>query len=213
MASFNSILTQDINKTATIPLLVISVLVEFFLLVTGNLLFGNLWNGYNNIIIIYMVVTFGLMSVTHLQSKQITFFGTFAIFVPVFLMTGLLIGSIYNTSYIANNGFLYEVMQLILQIFVVTLSEEMIFRGILLNYIGVIPQGIIFGLFHYAAYSSITGLNIGSLITTMILGVALGYIVKYMPQKYDPLAISWGIHAGWNVALLTGLFSALFVVG
>ncbi len=202
------------KKLATIPLLIVSLLMDFMLLVMGNLFFGSYWDGYENIVFIYMIVTLGLLVVSKWNETQITYMGTITLFLPAFFITGLLVGSIDNTSYLTSNGTSYVVMQLILQIFVVSLSEEIIFRGILLQSqysIGVIPQAILFALFHWAAYSSQLGqTNYFAILETFILGLLLGYIIKYVPKKYDPIAITWGIHAGWNVAILTGIFSALF---
>jgi membrane protease YdiL (CAAX protease family) len=205
------------KKLATTPLLIVSVLMDFMLLVMGHLFFGSYWNGYENIVFIYMIVTFGLLVVSQWNETQITYMGAITLFLPAFFITGIVVGSLNNTSFLISNGIDYVVMQLILQIFVVSLSEEIIFRGILLQSqysIGVIPQAILFALFHWAAYSNQLGqTSYLAIFETLILGLILGYIIKYTPKKYDSIAITWGIHAGWNVAIITGIFSALFITG
>ncbi len=204
------------KKLATLPLLVVSLLIEFMLLVMGSLFFGHYWNGYNQIVFIYMAITLGLVVVSHYQATQITYMGAIVLFTPSFLMTALLVGSVNNNFNLVPNSLQYDVMQLLLQIFVVSLSEEIIFRGVLLQSeysIGVIPQAILFALFHWAAYSSFFGTNYAAIFETFILGLLLGYIIKYVPKNWDPLAITWGIHAGWNVAILTTLFSGIFFGG
>lgn len=203
------------QKIATFPLLIVSILVELMLLIMGNLFFGSFWNGYNNVLFIYMAVTFGLLAVSHSQEYKITYMGAILYFTPIFLITGLIVGIAFNTSGELLNGSSYIIMQLLLQIFVVSLSEEIIFRGVLLQSeysIGVIPSAILFALFHWAAYTSFLGTNYMAIIQTGILGLLLGYIVKYTPKQYDSLAITWAIHAGWNVAILTGIFSAIFLI-
>lgn len=205
----------DPKKVATLPLLIIAILVEFFLLVMGNLFFGAAYSGYTNVIFIYMAVTIALIGASGWQVNQMTYFGAIALFTPAFFITGIIIGGLVNTSFLTTKGVDYVVLQILLQIFVVALSEEIIFRGILINYVGVIPQAILFALFHWAAYTAefggiSTSVVIAGIFEAMVMGVLLGYIVKYVPKQWDPLAITWGIHAGWNVALSTGIFSALF---
>ena len=208
-------MSASFKRAAPIPLLVISILLEFFLLAAVSYLFGSAWNGYNNIIIIYLVVSIGLiiMSGTQQEFMRIEFFDAVIVFVPVFFMTGLIVGSIYNTSGLTNLGVNYEIAQVLLQIFVVALTEELIFRGVILSYFPrpkcVVFQGVAFGLFHIAAYSTLNGVNYGALVFAIILGVVLGAIVFAVKNKSLGLSITWGIQAGYNVAVLTGLFSIL----
>ena len=96
--------------------------------------------------------------------------------------------------------------QLILQIPI----RGMMFRGIIINYVGVIPQGILFGLFHTAAYYSIYGLNIPAMLSAMVLGIAFGYVVKTFPKR--GIAVTWGVHAAWNIAILIPIFSLHFLL-
>ena len=207
------------KRAATVPLLAVSVLLEFFLLATGSYFFKSEWAGYNNIIMIYMVASIGLIiaSGTQQQFMKIEFFDAVIIFVPVFLMTGFVVGSLVNTSGLEKLGVDYEIVQVLIQIFVVSLTEELIFRGILLSYFpsvkGVILQGVAFGFFHVAAYSTLNGINWTSLVFAIILGIILGFIILYVKNKSVGLSITWGIHAGYNVAVLTGLFSILSTVG
>ena len=206
------------KRAATVPLLVVSVLLEFFLLAAGSYLFKSEWSGYNNVIIIYLVASIGLivMSGTQHEFMKIEFFDAVIVFVPVFLMTGFIVGSIYNTAGLAGLGINYEIAQVLLQIFVVSLTEELIFRGVVLSYFpsvfGVILQGVAFGFFHIAAYSTLTGINWSALIFAIILGIGLGGIILMTKNKSLGLSITWGIHAGYNVAVLTGLFSVLGLI-
>lgn len=203
------------KQAATVPLLVVSVLIEFFLLATGSYLFGSVWNGYNNVIIIYLVASIGLivMSGTQKEFMHIEFFDALIVFVPIFLLTGFVVGSLYDSSALARQGVNYEVAQVLLQIFVVSLTEELIFRGILLGYLpnakGVILQGVAFGFFHVAAYSTLNGVDWGSLVFAIIFGIFLGAIILVVKNRSVGLSITWGMHAAYNVAVLTGLFSVL----
>ncbi len=206
-----------LSSIATIPLLIVSLIFELFLLVDGSFFFGNLWSEYQPILTIYLVISGGLMAFAYSAGKSLmslTFFDALIFFVPAFLITATLVGQIapaYNSSYTVN----YIIIQIIFQIFVVSITEELMFRGILIKYIGVIPQALLFSVFHLVAYSTIYGLNIGAFISAFIMGILLGYIVYFMSKngmQSQSLAIVWGIHAGWNVAVATGIFSLVGVI-
>ena len=199
-----------IKQMASVPLIFLGVMVDLFLLVNGNILFGSQFNAYQHVLLYYLVML-GSVFFFAGKTKQLNISIESAViyFVPTFIITALLVGDVVRSSMmlVANE----VVMQLFLQIFVVSLSEEMIFRGVIINYIGVIPQGILFGLFHTAAYYSIYGVNIYAMIMAMVMGTLWGYLVKMYPK--NGIAITWGMHAGWNVALLIPIFSIKFLLG
>jgi len=194
----------------SVPLIFLGVIVDLFLLVNGNIIFGSQFTAYQNVLLYYLVML-GAVFFFAGKTKQLNISIESAViyFVPVFIITVLLVGDVVRSAatLVANQ----IIMQLFLQIFVVTLSEEMIFRGIIINYIGVIPQGILFGLFHTAAYYSIYGVDIYAMIMAMVMGVLWGYLVKMYPK--NGIAVTWGMHAGWNIALLIPIFSIKFLLG
>ena len=194
----------------SVPLIFLGVIVDLFLLVNGNIIFGSSFTAYQNVLLYYLVML-GAVFFFAGKTKQLNISIESAViyFVPVFIITVLLVGDVVRSAatLVANQ----IIMQLFLQIFVVTLSEEMIFRGVIINYIGVIPQGILFGLFHTAAYYSIYGVDIYAMIMAMVMGVLWGYLVKMYPK--NGIAITWGMHAGWNIALLIPIFSIKFLLG
>jgi len=194
----------------SVPLIFLGVIVDLFLLVNGNTIFGSSFTAYQNVLLYYLVML-GAVFFFAGKTKQLNISIESAViyFVPVFIITVLLVGDVVRSSatLVANQ----IVMQLFLQIFVVALSEEMIFRGVIINYIGVIPQGILFGLFHTAAYYSIYGVDIYAMIMAMVMGVLWGYLVKMYPK--NGIAVTWGMHAGWNIALLIPIFSIKFLLG
>ncbi len=191
------------GKGITVPLLVISIVVDLFLLVDGSVVFGSLWSEYQSVLILYLAMAASMFAfVGRSPQMNISIEDAVIFFVPSFVFGSLLIGSLVGTG----QGMTLEVyiLEIIFQVFVVALTEEMLFRGVLINYIGVIPQGILFGLFHLAAYQSVFGINWLSIIEAMIMGIAFGYVVKVFPKQ--GIAITWGLHSAWNVALLTGVF-------
>ena len=56
----------------------------------------------------------------------------------------------------------------------VSLGEEMFFRGLLVPVIGVIPSAVLFGAMHYVGYESL--LEVGYALS---MGLAIGYLYKY----------------------------------
>lgn len=192
------------SKGITIPLLAISIIVDLFLLVDGGVVFGSLWTDYQSVLVLYLIIA-GVMFAFVNRSPQMNISIEDAViyFVPSFVLGSLLVGSLVGRS---SAGISLEqyILEIVFQVFVVALTEEMLFRGVLINYIGVIPQGILFGLFHLAAYESIFGINWLSIVEAMVMGIAFGYVVKVFPK--NGIAITWGLHSAWNVALLTGVF-------
>ncbi len=192
------------GRSIAIPLLVLSIIVELFLLVNGSVIFGSFWNAYSSILVLYLIMSSALFGfVGRSPQMNISFENAVIYFTPAFVGGALLVGSIIPKGPPLN---LEEyILEIIFQVFVVALTEEMLFRGVLINYIGVIPQGIAFGLFHLAAYESVFGIiSWPAIVEAMVLGILFGFIVKWFPKQ--GIAVTWGIHSAWNIALLTGIF-------
>jgi membrane protease YdiL (CAAX protease family) len=149
------------------------------------------------------------------QFFDISFFDAMIYFVPIFLVTALIMGQTVKPVSGVTNTASYEILQILMQIFVVSITEELFFRGFVQNYLGWVIQAPVFALFHLAAYTSIYGLNLYAFITALVMGLLFGYIVKVFSnkgQKSTGLAITWGLHAGWNVAIATGMFFLMGVL-
>lgn len=196
----------------TVPLIIVAIVVDVFLLIDGTYILGSSFSSYQPILTTYLAMDSIMLAGTRfIKEVNITFMGAMVFFVPAFVMTTLIVGSLTSsaaTIITENRGFVYYITEILLQIFVVALSEELIFRGILEKYFGWIPQGIMFGLFHLTAYS-IEGFSWEGVFVAMIFGLFLGYIVKIFSVRgktSDGLALTWGIHAGWNVAVILGVF-------
>jgi len=197
------------HNVLAVPLLVISIIIELYLLVNGQVLFGSQWSQYQPVLVIYLIMS-GVLIGFRNQSIQtgITLENAIIYFVPVFILTTVLVGSIVVPN--PNITLTYSIVYIIFQIFVVAFTEELMFRGILINYIGVIPQAIAFALFHVAAYSTVGGLNIFAIVVALVMGLLFGYIVKLFPNK--GLAVTWAMHAGWNVAVGLGIFGLVRLI-
>lgn len=197
------------GRSVAIPLLAISIVIELFLLVDGSILFGSLWEDYQSVLVLYLIMSGTLFAfVGRSPQANISIEDAVIYFVPAFVGGSLLIGSIIPRG--PSIGLESYILEIVFQVFVVALTEEMLFRGVLINYIGVIPQGIVFGLFHLAAYTSVFGTSWISILTAMIMGILFGYIVKFLPRK--GIAITWGLHAAWNLAIITGAFGVAVLI-
>lgn len=99
---------------------------------------------------------------------------------------------------------------LIIQMCVVSVAEELMFRGVILEYTGVIFSSFLFAIFHSAAYG-MRWYNVsldspwGSLAFAFIFGLILAFLVKYKPKTVGlPGAVA--IHFVYN-AFVLGIFS------
>lgn len=98
------------------------------------------------------------------------------------------------------------VPMIVLQYAVIAPAEELMFRGVLLSYVGIVASALFFALWHW---SLTTIMNTG--ITESVLyqfffyfafGIILGIVAT---QKKWGIPASIGIHATWNVIIL-GVF-------
>ena len=195
----------------TMPLLLVSVIIELFLYVDGAYFFGSMWTStFQSALTTYLIISSALLVFAFSGIKglmDLTFWDAIIFFVPTFIITSLLIGQMTRPIGQTAN---YIIAMIIFQIFVVSITEELMFRGILIKYTGVIGQAILFTIFHLVAYTTeLGGLSIIGFFEAFIMGLLLGFIVQWAEQagmRSAGIAISWGIHAGWNVAVATGIF-------
>ena len=213
---------QLLRNIVTFPVIFIAVVVDMYLLINGTAIFGSQFIPYRSDLELYLVL---LGAVGLIQSRfsipELRFgLGTVMFgFVPAFIVTAMVLDNLDTASVIhaSSLGPGNIILQIVYYIFVVAFSEELIFRGYLLTYLSQrnfpfpwLIQGVLFGLFHYYAYSDLFGYQWYAIITAMVFGSALGLLVYYS-QKFGrgPLGMgaAWGIHAGWDIALTTGLFA------
>lgn len=204
----------SIKSIITIPLLLVSIIIELFLYIDGSYFFGSVWTTtFQTTLTTYLIISSVLLIFSFTGIKglmDLTFWDAMIFFVPTFILTTLFIGQISRPI---NQPANYIIAMIIFQIFVVSITEELMFRGILIKYVGVIGQAILFTIFHLVAYTTeLGGLSIIGFFEAFIMGLLLGFIIQWTEQagmKSTGLAVTWGIHAGWNVAVATGIFYLL----
>ena len=209
--------TPTTKSIITMPLLLVSVVIELFLYVDGSYFFGSMWTTtFQSALTTYLIISSALLVFSFSGIKglmDLTFWDAIIFFVPTFIITTLLVGQVTRPINQPSN---YIIAMIIFQIFVVSITEELMFRGILIKYVGVIGQAFLFTIFHLVAYTTeLGGLSIVGFIEAFIMGLLLGFIVQWSEaegMKSTGLAITWGIHAGWNVAVATGIFYMMGVI-
>jgi membrane protease YdiL (CAAX protease family) len=207
-------------KSSTVPpILVLALIIQATLLINGSALFGPYWSEYEPILTIYILLDAVLLPLSLMKIipfLEITISDAIIVFIPTFLIGGFLFQFLFRTSPITvpvENFFL----DFIFQIFVVAFTEEMIFRGVLLQYnLGPIPgwvwTGTAFGFAHLNSYTTRLGLDWGALMIAILMGCLFGLIVTYfskMNLSGVGLTITWALHSAWNVALTTTIFTLM----
>jgi len=194
-------------QKAALP--VVSLVLIMFFIIQGPLIFPTQWVHWETITIIFamMVLTSILLSPLAFQTPAWKVFVWFAIAgAGAFILFKILFGG----------GFRYDtgfpigdlLPTAVFQIFVITYSEEAFFRGFLTDVgkgrpgVGVLLSAILFSVFHLAAYSG-AGLNFMAFAVAFVMGLALGF-VYLATREWASIGVVWGIHAGWNLALLFG---------
>jgi membrane protease YdiL (CAAX protease family) len=205
--------SNDINRLFMVPLLVVGLTVDIFFLIDGQYLFGTQFAAYQSDIALYVAMDALLIGVIGKTPEiQISFMDAMIYFTPTFIVTSIVIGEWYSVYYAgATPTFTFQsyLAQILYQIFGVALSEELLFRGLLIKYTGWVGQGILFGLFHLEAYN-VEGFTWTTIFVAMIFGIFMGYIVHIATKMGYPakgLAVTWGFHAAYNVSIILNVFN------
>ena len=95
---------------------------------------------------------------------------------------------------------------IIMQICVVACAEELMFRGVILSYLGIIASSAIFAMWHFYAYGIIwynlpAEPNYISLVIAFIFGCILGWLVVYQSKRFGLIG-AVAAHACYNLCLL-----------
>jgi membrane protease YdiL (CAAX protease family) len=205
LAAFNALY----NKISLFPFIFALVLVWIYFWLNGPAHFPNWSEAYSEIMLYYlgMVVIFLFFAKrkTEQDIRQPIHMSLLS-FAMFFIATTLVLTFIVSLGLYEQPEFDMSLFWpvIILQIFVVATAEELMFRGVLLPYVGVIIQAILFAVWHSYAYQiqyyefSFATFNWPILLMAFIMGTLLGIVAK---SKYGiPACI--GIHAAWNIVII-----------
>jgi len=190
------------KKAKYITLGIVYAIFVFWMLLNGEAFLGYWETNWTFSILFYLVgVSIFLGIVEKLPpdlSKPVSdsIFG-FLIAFPLFTVAFFLI---------AQSGLYFQgivplppnmvVPNIIYQIGIVSISEEIIFRGVIFRvfhkinlYVGYFGSSALFAVFHYAAY--------GGSVQLMLVAFALGLFLAYLTEKYN-IGAAVGFHAAFN---------------
>jgi membrane protease YdiL (CAAX protease family) len=209
-SSFTRSLLPGNVKHLAAPAVIIVILLYF--LVNGSLLFGDTWGVWQNVTTVYIFFVVAAVAFNKKEFMKptaphvflwfaITFIIALIALTAVFAIVGLF-GAGRKLLPVPVGAFLPTI---VFQIFVVTYSEEIFFRGFLAatekkKGFGIIVSSFAFAVFHFAAYSSL-GFTAIQFIQPLIAGVIFG-IIYQNTEHFAGTGINWGLHAAYNITVL-----------
>ena len=211
MTRFATVTRTKYNVLGHIPFIFFLVFISGFMWLFGDNIFPD-WN-YNGI------------SYATLVSFNFFLLVAFLIFIRIrdlpILRTPLLVGARAFAIGFAATLMFFFVMHIlglfsntalpvamllpmiILQVAIVAPAEELMFRGVVLSYVGIVGQAILFAAWHWGLTTVLqTGLTesvIFELLIFFIFGLVLGFVAT---KKELGIPACIGIHACWNIVVL-----------
>lgn len=194
------------RNIGTIAIGVFALVAIFFLITNGPLLFADTWEKWQPVFYLYTFFIIGSMLLARQAFevpavRWLLVFGIGAL-VSTVLFAGLFSGFKYDAGFPRGS-----ILALVLFTFVVSYSEEALFRGTLLEIgkgrvgVGILISALIFSGFHVAAYA---GFGLVQFFVALVMGLALGF-VYVSTRQFAGTAVVVAIHFGWNLSLL-GVF-------
>ena len=190
-------ITPNIGK---ISLGLVVVIIQMFLYVNAGAIFPEKYvEQARNIILLYMVMTFAFTIVTNYIPSEVKRPFTeelLMFFVSFFLFAGVLSAIPISTGahvFQINETVKIALPFMLLFAFVVAYTEELIFRGVLPKFLGVVLSNVLFGVFHWYAYHG----NIYSIL----IATVFGFIFSFVAEKFGLMG-AVGMHTAWNLKIL-----------
>lgn len=200
---------EEIKKLKKISLLLIYSLFTYWLLLNGSAL-ENWEGGWTTSILFYMVGVSMFLDIsdripdklkTPLVENIIGFLFGFVGFTVLFIGLHDMGWWFHGEPSLPVD---MVIPNLIFQGFIVSFSEEIIFRGIIFRYLfqinitlAYIVSSGIFAVFHFAAY--------GGSVPLMIIAFAMGLILCYLVDRFN-LGVAWAFHFAYNCGALGLIF-------
>lgn len=198
------------TRLGKIPFIFILLAIEIYFFVNGAAHFPNWDASYGQLIIAYIIMTLIFLGFaktrTTTEIRQPLSISAFT-FVVFFLITWILLTVLIESNFLQPGSIdpsLFWPM-IMLQICVVATSEELMFRGVLLSYLGIFISAIVFAVWHSWAYQIIwynlswETFNWSALLIAFIMGIILGFIAK---DKRFGLPACIGVHACFNLIIM-----------
>ena len=209
-AQLSGALKTAYAKLGKIPFIFILLAIEIYFFVNGSAYFKDWNSSYGQLIMAYIIMTLIFLGFAKIKTekeiKQPISKAAFS-FVAFFIITWVLLTVLVEAKILtpAHSDPSLFWPSLILQICVVATSEELMFRGVLLSYLGIFVTAIAFAIWHSWAYQIVwynlswTTFNWGALLFAFVMGIILGYVYR---DKRFGLPACVGIHSCMNLIIL-----------
>jgi membrane protease YdiL (CAAX protease family) len=197
-----------------VPFVFYLIIIAIYFWVNGSAHFSDWANTYSPLILPYMVMMLAfIIYASPTAEKRIKISTQLALpaFVVFFIMTWIIMEILIQTNLLGVTPAPVSTIipLMVLHICVVAPAEELMFRGVILDFfksfaiIGILIQASLFSIWHYYAYSG--GMRISSIgalspfIFAFIIGIILGFIAL---RKEWGLPAAIGVHAAYNLSVL-----------
>ena len=205
-------ISQYITKIGRIPFIFILFAISLFFWINGNAFFPE-WDATYGTLMIYYIGMFVVFYIFSKSSTERAIDSPLNIasyqFILGFILSFVILTLLSSVGMITAGTMASALIlpTIILQFCVVAPAEELMFRGVIQSYTGIVTQAVLFSLWHSYAYGIIWyqfGLTAGiaSLLFSFIFGLILGYLVR-LPSIQLPGTIA--IHATYNCIILGAL--------
>jgi len=201
-------LTNSYTNFGKIPFIFVLIVIELYFFINGEAHFPEWSSTYGNLITVYILMTLFFLlwsrrgvdqQIDRPFSQSIIWFVFFFIGTYVLMLFASIFG-LFQTTSIPSSLFWPTV---IIQVCVVATSEELMFRGVMLDWVGVIWSSVAFAVFHGWAYGMIYyqgQYSWGAMAFAFVMGLILAMIAK---NKEWGLAATISIHGCYNL-FITG---------
>lgn len=197
-----NIFKLGLSKISNISLGLVILLIQLFMFINTKLFFPENTAYWHDIILTYLVVVAVFFALPDFRSKMfnVRFIDAiksyFLSFVITLVFLGLIAGILSLTDIFKINWSSIPLGIIFLQVFVVAVIEELIFRDTMPKLVGVVTANILFAVFHWQVYQG----NYLSLVIAFIAGLMFTYLRMKSPNP-EGNELNIGAHAGINLYL------------
>jgi len=210
-----------------IPFIFMLLLIELYFFINGNAHFPEWDSSYGKTMMAYLIMTIVFLFFSKTKTKKeikAPLNVSITSFAVAFIIASIIIMIITEAGFIAvvalPVGLFWQTI--IMQATVVAPAEELMFRGVLLDWFegrkwsGVIITSALFALWHSYAYQMLwyeqswSTINYSSLFIAFLFGVLLALVVRNRvgTERIGGIPAAIGIHAAYNLGVM-GVFSLL----
>ena len=203
------------SRIAGLPFLFLLIAIEVYFWVNGRAHFPDWDASYSDLILIYlgMTVIFLLWARRGTEAQmKIPIRLAVPVFVLFFIATYIILFFMSLLGLIQTQALPGELFwqTVIIQVCVVATAEELMFRGVILEFLGITASAILFALWHGWAYGiryydfSWEQFPLMAVMFAFVIGLLLGFIAK---RKEWGLPATISIHASYNLFVIGAFYS------